>query len=781
MSKGDAAYASPFLFRIPYSAKNHLLWRNFKLNMLTYQRPVRLTFILFFLPLFLLAQTKKTGIGLALAGGGAKGLAHIGILKAIDSAELNINYVTGTSMGSIVGGLYAAGYSGDSIEYIARHIDWGVLLSNSIPMTNYIMEEKGEYGKYAVELPVTKGKVSLPSGFLESQELWLTLEKYYFPVASIDKFDDLSIPYRCIGTDLATGDAVVFSTGSLARAIRASMAIPGAFSPVDIDNRRFVDGGVTRNFPVRDLTEMGSTYNIGVSVSTPLNNVEELDNAFKVLSQVMFLNENKDLIEESALADLLIKIPMGTFTSASFDDGSAIIDLGIEEGRKYYPLFKKMADSLKALDPNYKFSKNRLPDQNAYKFAAIEVIGLNKNEKEAFLDQINLDTSKILTAAKLEKETREAFAYRMYKSIVYEVKKDEKGGYKLLYRVKPESSVILKAGVSANSLTEFGVQLNATGRNLLTPFSRSLVSLNIGQNFRGLVEHLQMFGYKKPWSNRFQVYAEFQELPTYTDFRSTGLYKLKYVSIDDRFQISAKRRSAGGLGIQWENIDAVPQVESGTYFNGQNNYFHFYGFWQYNTLSKPLYPKKGTQMEVKAGYVFDVSPNIDVFEDGIFIGEITKSLIQYGSYFRTTLNFANTLPMGSRWAWISRVQGGVNFSTNQSLLNGFIAGGMTPTIRNQVMFAGLHEGEIVSESMIAAHIGPRYNPFGKLYATLLGSVLSYDFIEKDQQPSDLKWIFGSGLTLAYDLPIGPIEFTLMWNNKNGGLGTYFNFGFPFKL
>ncbi len=749
--------------------------------MLKYQRPFRLTFILFFLPFFLMAQSKKTGIGLALAGGGAKGLAHIGILKAIDSAELNISYLTGTSMGSIVGGLYAAGYSGDSIEYIARHIDWGVLLSNSIPMTNYIMEEKGEYGKYAVELPVSKGKVSLPSGFLESQELWLTLEKYFFPVAAVDKFDNLSIPYRCIGTDLATGEAVVFSHGSLTRAIRASMAIPGAFSPVDIDGKRYVDGGVTRNFPVKDLFDMGANYSIGVSVSTPLNNVEELDDALKVLSQVMFLNENKDLIEESALTNLLIKIPMGSFNSASFDDGAAIIDLGIEEGRKYYPLFRKLADSLKALYPDYTFKKNRLPDHQQYKFSRIELTGLNKNEKEAFLDQIGVDTSKKLTAAKLEKETREAFAYRMYKSIVYEVKQDDKGQYKLLYRIQPESSIMLKAGVSANSLTGFGVHLNATGRNILTPFSRSLVSLNIGQSFRGLAEHLQMFGYRKPWSNRIQVYSEFQDLPTYTDFRSTGLYKLKYVTIDDRFQVSAKRRSAGGLGIQWENIDAKPQIESGIYYNGTNNYFQFYGFWQFNTLSKPLYPKKGTQIEVKAGYVFDVSPKIDLYRDGLFLGEINRSLVKYGSYLRTTLNYANTSPMGKRWAWVSRLQGGVNFSPNQSLLNGFLAGGMVPTIRNQVMFAGLHEGEIVSESMAAAHIGPRYNPFGKFYATLLGSVLSYDFIEKDQQPADLKWIFGSGLTLAYDLPIGPIEFTLMWNNKNDGLGTYFNFGFPFRL
>jgi NTE family protein len=422
-----------------------------------------------------------------------------------------------------------------------------------------------------------------------------------------------------------------------------------------------------------------------------------------------------------------------------------------------------------------------LPQNTGYKFAKIEVTGLNKKEKEAFLSQTSLDTSKLITAEKLEKETRDAFSYRMYKSIVYEVKQEKNGQYKLLYRVKPESSLMLKAGVTANTTADFGVQINLTGRNVLTPFSRSLVSVNIGQNFRGLVEHLQMFGYSKPWSNRLQIYSEMQDLPTYTDFESTGLYKLKYFTIDDRFQLSAKRRSAGGIGVQLENIVAKPKVKSGTYYDGESTYFHIYGFWQYNTLSKPLYPKKGTQIEIKAGYVFDVKPDIDIYDDGVFIAEITKSYIQYGSYFRTTLNFSNTAPMSKKWGWISRAQGGVNFSTNQSFLNSFIAGGMAPIMRNQIMFAGLREGEIVSESMISAHIGPRYNPFGKMYVTLTGSALLYDFIEKDREDLEAKWMFGAGMTFAYDLPIGPLEFTLMWNNKNGGLGTYLNLGFPFKL
>jgi NTE family protein len=381
----------------------------------------------------------------------------------------------------------------------------------------------------------------------------------------------------------------------------------------------------------------------------------------------------------------------------------------------------------------------------------------------------------------MEKVSREAFAYRTYKNIIYDINNDGKGSHQLVYRVKPESSVVLKAGISQNTFTGFAVNLNLTARNFISPFSRSMVSVNIGQNFRALAEHQQMFGYRTPWSNRFQVYTEFQEVPTYTDFARTGLYKLKYFTIDDRLQLSAKRKSAGGIGIQWENIDALPQIQSGTYLKGNNNFFHMYAFWQYNNLPKPQYPKRGTQLELKAGYVFSVSPDLEVYQDGSLVGDINKTLIQYGSYMKSSLYFTNTKPLSRHWAFVSRLQGGANFGSNSSLLNGFVGGGMNHTMHNQVMFAGLKEGEVITESIIAAHAGPRYNPFGKVYVTLLGSVMTYDFIRKETLPATAKWIVGAGLTLAYDLSFGPVEITLMMTDKTHGLRSYFNFGFPFRL
>src|SRR5687767_6711778 len=168
-------------------------------------------------------------IGVTLSGGGAKGLAHIGILKAIDSAGLKVDYISGTSMGSIIGSLYAIGYSAADIEKAARKIDWDILLSNQSSLRSLLIEEKSEYGKYAVELPWQDHFFRLPTGVLEAEELWLKFAEMYFPVYNIKDFSQFSIPFRCIAADISNGDAVALDSGEIITAIWASMAIPSLF------------------------------------------------------------------------------------------------------------------------------------------------------------------------------------------------------------------------------------------------------------------------------------------------------------------------------------------------------------------------------------------------------------------------------------------------------------------------------------------------------------------------------------------------------------------------
>lgn len=304
------------------------------------------------LPIFLLFislhsySQQRPKIGVTLSGGGAKGLAHIGILKAIDSAGLNVDYLTGTSMGSIIGSLYSIGYSAEELEKMARKVDWSEMLSNQSSLRGIVMEEKEEYSKYAVELPWENNGFKLPSGVVEGEELWLKFAELFFPVYNIKDFSKFSIPFKCISTDVETGEAVVLDTGEVTTAVRSSMAIPSLFTAIEHDGKRLIDGGVVRNFPVRDVKEMGADFIIGSRASLGLQPKEKVTNALQILLQIVFFNEAATSRDDINLCDIYIPMPLEDYSAASFGRADEIVNIGLDEGRKLYPQFKRIADSL---------------------------------------------------------------------------------------------------------------------------------------------------------------------------------------------------------------------------------------------------------------------------------------------------------------------------------------------------------------------------------------------------------------------------------------------------
>jgi NTE family protein len=239
--------------------------------------------------------SNRPKVGVTLSGGGARGLAHIGILEAIDSAGLKVDLLTGTSMGSIVGGLYAMGYSGKQIETAARKLNWNALFSNQPVLTDISYEEKREYNKYIIEIPFEYGKPKLASGVISGEALWLELAKLCWPVKDVKNFEDFSIPFKCIATDVATGEIVTLDSGEVVTCLRASMAIPSVFTAVKIGDRKLVDGGVVRNFPVITAKDMGADIVIGANVSGGLRKADQLLTPFDILSSLVFTRMHRIL------------------------------------------------------------------------------------------------------------------------------------------------------------------------------------------------------------------------------------------------------------------------------------------------------------------------------------------------------------------------------------------------------------------------------------------------------------------------------------------------------
>jgi NTE family protein len=233
--------------------------------------------------------TERPKIGLVLSGGGARGAAHIGVLEVLEEMHIPIDCIVGTSMGSIVGGLYASGMSPAEINEALATIDWEDAFNDNIPREDRSFRRKRDDDLYLIKHKPgigDDGKIKLPTGFLQGQKIDLIFKELTLPVSDIKNFDQLNIPFRAVATDITTGEMVVFSSGDLAKSMRASMSIPGIFAPMEMDGRLLVDGGVSNNLPVDVARDMGAEIVIVVDISTPLKKREELTSALSITAQL---------------------------------------------------------------------------------------------------------------------------------------------------------------------------------------------------------------------------------------------------------------------------------------------------------------------------------------------------------------------------------------------------------------------------------------------------------------------------------------------------------------
>ncbi len=216
-------------------------------------------------PFSVIAQdsVNRPELGLALSGGGSHGLAHIGVLKVMEEAGLRPDYISGVSMGAIIGSLYSLGYSADTLQTLFNKTDLGLAMSDRIPENKIIYQEKKHFHNSILALPITPTKLILPPGLIQGQQVENFLSYFLWPAADIDDFTELPIPFCCLSTDILTGEKVLFDSGYLPDAIRASIGIPSVFAPFKIDSMLLVDGGVARNFAVSELRNMGADIVIG--------------------------------------------------------------------------------------------------------------------------------------------------------------------------------------------------------------------------------------------------------------------------------------------------------------------------------------------------------------------------------------------------------------------------------------------------------------------------------------------------------------------------------------
>jgi NTE family protein len=279
-------------------------------------------------------QTSKPArprIGLALEGGGALGFAHIGVLRWFEEHHIPIDYIAGTSMGGLIGGLYATGKTPKQMEDFVREQDWDAIIGGRTPYEDLSYRRKEDMRAFqnSISLGLKHG-LSVASGLNAGHEVSMLIDRETLPYANLDSFDELPIPFRCVATDLVSAKEVVFSQGSLQTALRATMSIPGLFAPVHDGDKVYVDGGLTGNLPTDVVRKMGADIVIAVHLDVTAADPKQIQSVFGVLGRSIDVVIRDNEIRGMAGADLIVNVNLRAFTSLDYKQGEAIVKVGAE-------------------------------------------------------------------------------------------------------------------------------------------------------------------------------------------------------------------------------------------------------------------------------------------------------------------------------------------------------------------------------------------------------------------------------------------------------------------
>ncbi len=764
-------------------------------------RKFRILSILLLLSGLSVALAQRPKVGLVLSGGGAKGMAHIGVIKAMEEAGLYPDYITGTSMGSIIGALYAIGYSADEIKQIALDIKWENVLTNEIPLNKVAFEEKPFYGRYFIELPIRNRQIGLPQGVIEGQELTMLLNKITRPAHGITDFNKLPIPYACMAADIEKGKAVVLNSGSLPLAMRASMSIPTFFTPTLIDSTLYVDGGLLRNFPVQEALDMGADIIIGVFVSSDLDKKEDLDNMVAVLSQSAFVFSAHDSREQSKLVDIYVEPDLEGYSTGSFWDGEEIIKRGEEAGQKFLPVFKRLADSLNQFGP-VRIPK-KLPVVNEYTFKTIRIEGNEKVPDELILGKLRIKENKPININELENRINLLYGTLYFSKVIYNID-DEKNELAII--VKETAPASIKVAAHYDSDNKAGITVNLTSRNFLLPSSRFIFEYDLAQNPRLDLNYFKYLGKKQNFAvvvnttwMRFDVPSYWLETSDNSNSPSSGLNSLfEDKALNSSLALQGTYRSNVTLGakIEYLNHAITPVVADSINDDGfvfvlnkiSTKNWGVQAYLSSNTLNKPFFATKGIRMDLRAGYLFDRSYFFSI-STNLFPDEPIEATTPPDNFVYASFRLDQLIPLAANltlgYGLSIRLNNG-QASASDFPLRTFI-GGERPVGWVVQAYEATPAKRFDAMNLATASTFLQWEPFKNVYLT--GRV---DYLES-RYP--MQWFdseilitnigayprrLGFSAKVSYDSLIGPITLGIGKDQYLRGVNGFFGFGYYIK-
>lgn len=709
-----------------------------------------LLFILTVICVISASAEPRRKVAVVLSGGGAKGAAHVGVLKVLEEAGIPIDYIVGTSMGSIVGGLYAIGYNAAALDTMIMNQDWRLLLSDDVPRDSKSFPEKENSEKYIITLPFgIEKKDRIISGVIRGQNLFNLFSDLTIGYHDSVDFNALRIPFACVAVDAVTGKEYVFRSGSLPLAMRASMAMPAVFSPVKLDSLLLIDGGLNNNYPVDVALSMGAEIIIGVDVQPgKLKSSDELNMATDVIAQLVALHGFEKYKENLERTDLLIRPDMTSYNSASFSIPAldTLINRGETAARSQWNELMRLKEKIgidQTYGPDTLSSHGYVKPSDTICIRNISFIGINPEDKEWLLRVIKLRENSKITQREMQKAMSNLFGTNAFSEASYKLT-GEGPQHDLVLTVKQRSISSLNLGLRFDTEEIVSVLLNATLDYRSKFNSRIAVTGRIGQSSYGRVDYAIE---KNPLRNFNLAYM--------FDYSDLNIYSLGNKSLNPSWQHHLFE--FGYSDVNWLNFkfkvgaryeyfkysSLLSKNEGADVEMNKNRFTSCFGQVHLETLDRRYFPTKGVSL--KADYSLYVDD---------FIGNEIQS-----SFSTLALDFKAVLPVTSHFSVLPSVYGRVVFGKPAfpfaNMVGGEVFGRYLP---QQLPFAGINRLEVFEDAVAVARIHLRQRIGQRHYISLIGNY----GLQHDDFLSILKGqsIWGGSLGYAYHSIAGPLSVTL---------------------
>ncbi|WP_139958966.1 patatin-like phospholipase family protein [Flavicella sediminum] len=700
------------------------------------------------------SKSKPPKVGLVLSGGGAKGFAHIGVLKVLEKSGVKIDYIGGTSMGAVVGALYASGYSPENIDSIIRAIDFPTFLQDKFARSQTSFFEK-QYGeKTLLTFPVRNKKVQLPKAIAAGQSVYNGLSLLLEHVNHIQDFKKLPIPFFCIGTNIETGKKKVFEKGYLPAVVRASASLPTLLDPMMIDGKAYIDGGISDNFPVDEMQKKGASIIIGVNVQGKLEKYKDVSTVIDVLNQIVNYQMYGNDAEKIKKLTIHISPKIHDFSVTSFDNIAKIIDLGEQSAIDHQKEFEAIA-KLQQINEVAAFHRKVIRAKK-YKVSQFSMNNLNHYSRAYILGKLKLKMGDSLSYNELNTKIGDLASSKDFNLINYNFKKKKDGSYLLKFNME-ENNVAshIRLGLNYDPIYKSGFLMNFTSKHLLQKNDILSADIVIGDNIRTNFNYFVDNGFYTSYGvnssfTKFNIAVpDITNVVTHIDKNYIDFTTLAYL------QTTYNKKFAVGIGLEHKFLELYTNTLSmETTFFEKSNYLNSLGYIKLDTYDKKYFPKNGFLVDGEFKWFMNSSDYWDNFTQ----------------FSQATLKLAAVKTMFHKLTAHITVDGGVTLGSNTTDQFLYSLGGYgNNMINNHVGFYGYEFETLVNHSYLKGELELRYEIAKDHTIALAGNYArtDLDIYNGGKVFQDIK--SGYALMYGYNSILGPIKIINAWTpdvNRN---------------